>query len=90
MSLISLPTAALTVRWLSKPTARVVVSTGERMTSLITNKIYRGQGVRITSFTPLHAHGLGNDFCCYANFECAGWTYKADEETPAAADAAEQ
>ncbi|EFW99757.1 n-6 adenine-specific DNA methyltransferase 2 [Grosmannia clavigera kw1407] len=74
--------AALTVRWLSKPTARVAVSTGERMESLVTDKLYRAQGVRTTSFVPLHAHGLGNDFCCYANFEGDEWTWLAKKAKP--------
>lgn len=71
--------AALTARWLSKPDAKVVVCTGERMAALVTGKLYRGQGVRTTTFEPQHARGLSNEFYCYANFECAAWTWRGEQ-----------
>ena len=80
-------TAALTVRWLWKPSdptpgpgprrSRLVVCTGERMQSLVL-KLYGGatMGARTTTFEPAHARGLGNEFYCYANFECDAWRWK--------------
>lgn len=77
--------AAMSVRWLSKAwgtgpsnESRVIVCTGERMEGLIT-KLYRPQGVATTSFEPVHAKGLSNEFFCYANFESAEWKWKAKE-----------
>jgi len=77
--------AAMSVRWLSKAwgtgpsnESRVIVCTGERMEGLIT-KLYRPQGVATTSFEPVHAKGLSNEFFCYANFEGAEWKWKAKE-----------
>jgi hypothetical protein len=54
---------------------RLIVCTGERMESLVT-KLYRPQGVATTSFMPIHAKGLSNEFFCYANFECNDWEWK--------------
>ena len=81
--------AALTVRWLWKPTdpdpapdssirpSRLVVCTGERMESLVL-KLYGGAAMaaKTTTFEPAHARGLGNEFYCYANFECEAWRWK--------------
>lgn len=33
-------------------------------------------GLRTTTFRPQHASKLSNDFCCYANFECAAWLWR--------------
>ena len=74
------------MRWLSKPSSptpapqpRLIVCTGERMESLVL-KLYGGgggtTGVRTTTFEPAHARGLGNEFYCYANFECGAWRWK--------------
>ncbi|KAI1207776.1 putative N6-adenine methyltransferase-domain-containing protein [Annulohypoxylon truncatum] len=80
---------ALTVRWMSRtfagagsqgqPHPRLIVTTGERMEPLIT-KLYRSLGARTTTYEPVHAHGLGNEFYCYANFECDAWKFKGKEE----------
>jgi len=77
----SVPTAAITVRWLSKswgssePESKIhtIVCTGERMENLV-NKLYRPQGIATTTFEPAHAKGLSNEFRCYANFESRDWT----------------
>ncbi len=80
--------AAMTVRWLSKSwgigedkikndgkSGKVIVCTGERMEPLV-NKLYRAQGVKTTTFLPVHSKGLSNEFYSYANFECEEWTLK--------------
>jgi len=77
--------AALTVRWLSRSWGavadseqsrpRLIVCTGERMASLV-NRLYRPQGIATTTFEPIHAKGLSNEFYCYANFECNDWSWK--------------
>jgi hypothetical protein len=73
--------AALTVRWLSKSWgntsqgSRLILCTGERMETLIT-KVYKPQGVKTTTFEPVHSKGLSNEFFCYANFECEDWKWK--------------
>ncbi|KAL2055322.1 hypothetical protein ABVK25_004130 [Lepraria finkii] len=74
--------AALTARWLSKakstdpdpPNPRVIVCTGERMETLV-HKLY--PGICTTTFDLQHAQNrLSNDFRCYANFECANWSWR--------------
>ncbi|RYP32335.1 hypothetical protein DL766_004010 [Monosporascus sp. MC13-8B] len=76
--------AALTVRWLTKPSPspgpRLIVCTGERMQSLVTGKLYRGLGARTTTYEPVHARGLSNEFYCYANFECGAWRWRSESE----------
>lgn len=70
--------AALTVRWLSSTQnfpPRIIVCTGERMESLIT-KLYSKEGVKTSTFEPVHSKGLSNEFFCYANFECEAWKWK--------------
>ncbi|KAL6709596.1 Protein-lysine N-methyltransferase efm5 [Coniothyrium glycines] len=71
--------AALTVRWLAKSwsqdSLRVIVCTGERMESLITNKLYGKAGTKTTDYEIKHAKGLSNEFRCYANFECEDWKW---------------
>jgi len=54
--------------------SRLIVCTGERMEVLV-NKLYRSQGVKTTTFEPVHAKGLSNEFYCYANFECEDWKW---------------
>ncbi|KAI1371913.1 putative N6-adenine methyltransferase-domain-containing protein [Hypoxylon crocopeplum] len=79
--------AALTVRWVSRPSSgadsrprpRLIVCTGERMETLVT-KLYRSFGARTTTYEPRHARGLSNEFYCYANFECDAWQFKEDRE----------
>ncbi|KAI1541369.1 n-6 adenine-specific dna methyltransferase [Pyrenophora tritici-repentis] len=70
---------ALTVRWLAKSwtqdSLRLVVCTGERMESLITDKLYGKAGAKTTDYEIKHAKGLSNEFRCYANFECAAWKW---------------
>ncbi|TPX09577.1 uncharacterized protein E0L32_009178 [Thyridium curvatum] len=80
--------AAMTVRWLAKPSPtlsssssstsqnRLVVCTGERMEELVT-RLYKSFGVRTTTYEPVHARGLSNEFYCYASFECGEWRWKA-------------
>ena len=73
---------AMTVRWLAKPAqkqatiadgARLVVCTGERMEPVI-HRLY--PGIRTTTFEPAHAHGLGNEFRTYANYESKSWAIR--------------
>ncbi|UKZ76063.1 hypothetical protein TrVFT333_003759 [Trichoderma virens FT-333] len=76
---VKLP-AALTVRWLLKPSSagpssNLIVCTGERMEALIL-KLYRALGVQTTAFEPKHTRGLSNEFYCYANFECPNWKWR--------------
>lgn len=71
--------AALTARWLAKPdcaAVRTIVCTGERMGETI-QKVYKAFGVRTTTYEPVHARGLSNEFYCYANFECEHWQWRA-------------
>ncbi|KAK0611151.1 putative N6-adenine methyltransferase-domain-containing protein [Immersiella caudata] len=76
--------SALTARWLTRPpstvpTPKLIISTGERMGTLIT-KLYRSYNVRNTTFELVHAGGLSNEFCCSANFEADGvWAFKDGE-----------
>lgn len=58
--------------------SRVIVCTGERLEPLV-NKLYRPLGLQTTDYVPVH-RGLSNDFNCHANFECAEWKWKAEEE----------
>jgi len=72
--------AAMTVRWLSRtwsetPAPKTIICTGERMEALV-NRLYRPQGIATTTFNPLHAKGLSNEFRCYANFEGDAWQWK--------------
>ncbi|KAF1843827.1 uncharacterized protein K460DRAFT_418824 [Cucurbitaria berberidis CBS 394.84] len=71
--------AALTVRWLAKawnPEAlRLIVCTGERMETLVTDKLYGKVGTTTTNYEIKHAKGLSNEFRCYANFECDAWKW---------------
>ncbi|KAI1808672.1 putative N6-adenine methyltransferase-domain-containing protein [Daldinia bambusicola] len=72
--------AALTVRWMSRPCPRprLVVCTGERMEPLVA-KLYRSLGARTTTYEPVHARGLSNEFYCYANFEGEAWKFRGGE-----------
>ena len=74
--------AALTVRWLATAPAtdaekvdlRIILCTGERMETLVL-KLY--PGIQTTNFDPQHTQNrLSNDFRCYANFECASWSWR--------------
>lgn len=81
LSVLVLPTnlaVALTLRWLGKPGpgTRIISCTGERMAELITTKLYKAQGVRVTTHLPQHANGLSNEFLTYANFECEDWKFQ--------------
>lgn len=81
----------MTVRWLSKgwgtssnslaEKEKLILCTGERMSTLITQKLYKPQGVKTTTFEPMHSKGLSNEFMCYANFECDAWSWKGEVET---------
>jgi len=55
--------------------SRLIICTGERMESLVV-KLYRTKGVATTTFLPIHAKGLSNEFYCYTNFECDDWKWK--------------
>ncbi len=86
--------AALTVRWLSKPSnkignqetgfvqgekSKLIVCTGERMETTIL-KLYKAQGIATTTFEPEHNKSqLSNEFLCYANFECGRWKWGKGE-----------
>jgi putative N6-adenine methyltransferase len=75
--------AALTVRWLMKSTSeeksisRLILCTGERMQRTVL-KLYRAVGLRTTTYEPVHARGLSNEFMCYANFESSNWGWKEE------------
>ncbi|EMD68877.1 hypothetical protein GGP41_008865 [Bipolaris sorokiniana] len=73
--------AALTVRWLAKSwtqdSLRLIVCTGERMESLVTEKLYGKVGLKTTDYEIVHAKGLSNEFRCYSNFECEAWKWKS-------------
>jgi len=75
---------ALTVRYLAKSWAaddgtsdglRFISCTGERVGEIIA-RLYGKIGVKTTTFEPAHSKGLSNEFRCYANFECAAWTWR--------------
>ncbi|KAK1811186.1 Protein-lysine N-methyltransferase efm5 [Friedmanniomyces endolithicus] len=75
---------ALTVRYLAKSWAaddgtsdglRFISCTGERVGEIIA-RLYGKIGVKTTTFEPAHGKGLSNEFRCYANFECAAWTWR--------------
>ena len=73
---------ALTARFLAKSwsqeSLRLISCTGERMEDLITGKLYRGVGVKTTSFEVVHAKGLSNEFRCFASFEGEGWRWRSE------------
>ena len=78
---------ALSTRWLAKrwtledasaeagenTSFQLIVCTGERMSGMV-SKLYKGVGIEVTSFLPQHSKGLGNEFRCFANFDCTEWT----------------
>lgn len=82
-TLLKVDLAAMSVRWLLKPTPKddsavikpkIIVCTGERMESMIL-KLY--PGTRTTTFVPQHTRGrLSNEFQCYANYECHEWSWR--------------
>jgi NADH dehydrogenase (ubiquinone) 1 alpha subcomplex subunit 9 len=39
-------------------------------------RLYQTLDVKTTTFEPLHARGLSNEFYCYANFECEDWKWR--------------
>ncbi len=52
------------------------------MEELVVGKLYGGgpgAAVRTTTFEPVHARGLSNEFYCYANFECGAWRWRKKE-----------
>lgn len=53
---------------------QLVVCTGERMETLV-GKLYSKVGTQTTTFEPMHAKGLSNEFRCYSNFECNYWKW---------------
>ncbi|KAI2777862.1 N(6)-adenine-specific DNA methyltransferase [Daldinia loculata] len=69
---------ALTIRWMSRSIPRLIITTGERMETLVT-KLYRSLGARTTTYEPVHTRGLSNEFYCYANFECDAWSFKGEK-----------
>ena len=46
------------------------------METLIT-KLYGKEGVKTTTFEPVHSKGLSNEFFCYANFESEKWKWRS-------------
>ncbi|KAM7196302.1 putative N6-adenine methyltransferase domain containing protein [Rhypophila sp. PSN 637] len=77
--------AALTVRWMSKTpveNTKLIVCTGERMETLV-NKVYKAFGLKTTSYEPVHARGLSNEFYCYANFTPGdgAWKWRAGKDS---------
>jgi len=57
---------------------RLIVCTGERVGNIV-NRLYRPEGIATTSFLPMHAKGLSNEFYCFANFECEHWNWRGAE-----------
>lgn len=51
------------------------------MEELVVNKLYKSFGLKTTTYEPVHARGLSNEFYCYANFECEDWTWRKGEES---------
>ncbi|KAI1635790.1 putative N6-adenine methyltransferase-domain-containing protein [Biscogniauxia mediterranea] len=72
----SSPTTTTTTTITTSP--RVILCTGERMRPLV-SRLYRALGVRTTTCAPSH-RGLENEFCAYANYECAEWRWQQQEE----------
>lgn len=58
---------------------KLIACTGERMEELVVNKLYKSFGLKTTTYEPVHARGLSNEFYCYANFECEDWTWREGE-----------
>lgn len=46
----------------------------------LVKKLYGGLGAHTTTYEPVHAKGLSNEFYCYANFECGAWRFRGDGE----------
>ena len=79
-------TVALTVRWLAKnwpgqdnyllgtgiAELQLILCTGERMSNVV-ERLYRKLEICVTTFLPQHSKGLGNEFRCFANFDCSNW-----------------
>jgi len=40
---------------------------------------YATKGLATTTYLPVHAKGLSNEFFCYANFECDKWRWKVED-----------
>lgn len=59
--------------------SRLIICTGERMQDLVT-RLYRPFALRTTDYEPRHARGLGNEFYCYANFECGEWKWRTGKD----------
>lgn len=60
---------------------KLIVCTGERMESLVA-KVYKAFGLKTTSYDPVHARGLSNEFYCYSNFLAGdgGWSWREGKE----------
>lgn len=71
---------ALTVRYLAQNWSadglKLISCTGERMETAML-KLYGKLSFKTTTFEPQHSKGLGNEFRCYANFECEEWKWRA-------------
>ena len=86
LQMVKIETVALTVRWLAKEwpgqdnssrgadmkELQLILCTGERMSNVI-ERLYRKLDFHVTTFLPQHSKGLGNEFRCYANFDCLNW-----------------
>lgn len=60
----------------TSPATKLIACTGERMEELVVTKLYKSFGLRTTTYEPVHARGLSNEFYCYANFECEDWSWR--------------
>lgn len=56
---------AQTVRWLSKPDAKIIACSGAIMEELFGRLL----GVKRRQFEPKHKNNLANEFACFANFD---------------------
>lgn len=56
---------AQTVRWLSKPSAKIIACSGAVMEELYGRLL----GVKRCRFRPMHKNNLANEFACFANFD---------------------
>lgn len=60
---------------LDSDSVRLIICTGERMQGLV-EKLYRGAGVRTTTFDVRHMKGLSNEFLCYSSYESENFKWE--------------
>jgi len=55
-----------TIRLVASPTAKIIINTGRVMEPLLAAGV---ANLRLCSWRPRHKRHLGNEFCCFANYE---------------------